>query len=371
MAVPSDSAVTGNLLFPLIMITLTLAAVVVTVYHPIAWSDDEMRLAVGGPAVLGILIVLGAIGLGRADASVVAGPLILQPLTLGFALVVLGLLVYATFQVAGRYGVGPMARPAGSVTADGLVLPPAAAAGRGLAAAGLRPRAADRVDGRVPARDPARRLRRAVRAVGVRSTTTSCSTGWPTGHTGPDARRPHRRDVPLPQQPDRGRMPRARRGGPGRSTSSRSGSTRARSRTRPPPRSTTPATWSSGGWASRRWRSSPYQAFRRRSLRPRPDPHRLPVPVGQLGADRPGVVPVPLLHEPAVRGHRRSATSSAELWHGPRAGRGCSPGSPRRTALMGPVILWLLRLPLCGIAGVGLGERRARRRATARPATSS
>ena len=83
MAVPSDSAVTGNLLFPLIMIALTLAAVVVTVYHPIAWSDDEMRLAVGGPAVLGILIVLGAIGLGRADASVVAGPLILQPLTLG------------------------------------------------------------------------------------------------------------------------------------------------------------------------------------------------------------------------------------------------------------------------------------------------
>ena len=125
MAVPSDSAVTGNLLFPLIMIALTLAAVVVTVYHPIAWSDDEMRLAVGGPAVLGILIVLGAIGLGRADASVVAGPLILQPLTLGFALVVLGLLVYATFQVAGRAGVGPMARQP-SVTTDGLVLPPAA-----------------------------------------------------------------------------------------------------------------------------------------------------------------------------------------------------------------------------------------------------
>ena len=125
MAVPSDTAVTGNLLFPLIMIMLTLAAVVVTVYHPIAWSDDEMRLAVGGPAVLGILIVLGAIGLGRADASVVAGPLILQPLTLGFALVVLGLLVYATFQVGGRYGLGPMARQP-SVTADGFVLPPPA-----------------------------------------------------------------------------------------------------------------------------------------------------------------------------------------------------------------------------------------------------
>ena len=59
LAVPADSGATGNLPFSLIMIALTLAAVVVTVYHPIAWSDDEMRLAVGGPAVLGILIVLG------------------------------------------------------------------------------------------------------------------------------------------------------------------------------------------------------------------------------------------------------------------------------------------------------------------------
>ena len=65
MAVPTDSTVAGNLLFPLIMIVLTLAAVVVTVYHPIAWSDEEMRLAVGGPAVLGMLVVLGAIALGQ------------------------------------------------------------------------------------------------------------------------------------------------------------------------------------------------------------------------------------------------------------------------------------------------------------------
>jgi hypothetical protein len=125
MAVPSDVSVSGNLLFPLIMIAITLATVVVSVYHPIAWSDEEVILAVGGPAVLGGLIVLGAIALGRADAQLVAGPLILQPLTLGFALVVLGGLAYATFQVAGRYGMGPMAREI-PVAEGGVRLPPPA-----------------------------------------------------------------------------------------------------------------------------------------------------------------------------------------------------------------------------------------------------
>ena len=47
MAVPAGSEASGNLTFMLIMIALTLAAVVVTVYHPIAWSDEEMRFAVG------------------------------------------------------------------------------------------------------------------------------------------------------------------------------------------------------------------------------------------------------------------------------------------------------------------------------------
>jgi predicted membrane-bound dolichyl-phosphate-mannose-protein mannosyltransferase len=125
MAVPSDVSVSGNLLFPLIMIAITLAAVVVSVYHPIAWSDEEVILAVGGPAILGGLIVLGAIAAGRADAQLVAGPLILQPLTLGFALVVLGGLAYATFQVAGRYGMGPMARET-PLAEGGVRLPPPA-----------------------------------------------------------------------------------------------------------------------------------------------------------------------------------------------------------------------------------------------------
>jgi len=128
MAVPSDSSVSGNLLFPLIMISLTLAAVVVTVYHPIAWSDEEVRLAVGGPALLGILVVLAGIALGRADTDIAAGPLLVNPLTLGFALVVVGGLTYVAFQVGGRYGLGPMARTPEPGTAAALVEPPAAPA---------------------------------------------------------------------------------------------------------------------------------------------------------------------------------------------------------------------------------------------------
>ena len=60
LAVPAGGRrAAGNYLFVLIMIALTLAAVVVTVLHPIAWSrrgDPASRSA--APAALGILVVL-------------------------------------------------------------------------------------------------------------------------------------------------------------------------------------------------------------------------------------------------------------------------------------------------------------------------
>ena len=74
LAVPPDSKASGNLIFTLIMIALTLATVVVTVYHPIAWSDEEMWLAVAGPAGVGILIAVGAVLLGKADHVYTVGP---------------------------------------------------------------------------------------------------------------------------------------------------------------------------------------------------------------------------------------------------------------------------------------------------------
>ena len=110
MAVPPDSKASGNLTFTLIMIALTMATVVVTVYHPIAWSDEEMWLAVAGPAGVGILIAVGAILLGRAEQVYTVGPVQFTPLEVAFALVVVGILGYAAFGVAGRLGFGPLAR---------------------------------------------------------------------------------------------------------------------------------------------------------------------------------------------------------------------------------------------------------------------
>ncbi|MDP2350902.1 MAG: phospholipid carrier-dependent glycosyltransferase, partial [Chloroflexota bacterium] len=123
LAVPEGSAASGNLVFALLMIGLTLATVAVTVYHPVAWSDEEVRLAVGGPPALGILLAFTAISLGQADTEVAAGPILLSPLSIGFALVVAGLVAYGAFQVVGRFGFGPMAPapPAGDAR---LQLPP-------------------------------------------------------------------------------------------------------------------------------------------------------------------------------------------------------------------------------------------------------
>jgi len=124
LAVPADTAASGNLVFTMIMIALTMAAVVVTVYHPIAWSDDEVRIAVVGPPALGILLALTAIALGKGDAGVALGPLLVTPLSLGFVLIVAGLAAYLAFNAAGRAGFGPMA-PAPGPDDPGSRIPPA------------------------------------------------------------------------------------------------------------------------------------------------------------------------------------------------------------------------------------------------------
>jgi Gpi18-like mannosyltransferase len=109
----------GNLWFPLIMISLTLGAVAVIVMHPIAWTRAEYRLAVYGPAALGVAAVLAALTLGRLDARQVIDPearlvfghLAIGPLELGFALLALAFVIHAAFVVTGRWGFGPLAAP--------------------------------------------------------------------------------------------------------------------------------------------------------------------------------------------------------------------------------------------------------------------
>jgi hypothetical protein len=101
----------GNLLFPLIMIGLTLVAVVVSVLRPIAWSDDEVRFAIGAPAAAGGLLALAALAGGALDAPIALGSLSVTPLEVAFALAVASIAVAAGFWLAGRWGFGPLAPP--------------------------------------------------------------------------------------------------------------------------------------------------------------------------------------------------------------------------------------------------------------------
>jgi hypothetical protein len=129
LAVPAETGGAGNLPFVLIMIGLTLATVVITVYRPVAWSADEVRFAVGAPAVLGILVALTSIAMGTGSDTLAIGPAQFTAIEAGFALVVVGLLAYLAFVVGGRLGVGPLARPSPDGRPGGP--PPAAPAPEG------------------------------------------------------------------------------------------------------------------------------------------------------------------------------------------------------------------------------------------------
>jgi hypothetical protein len=137
LAVPENGGL-GNLPFVAIMVALTAIAVVVTILHPIAWSDDETRFAIGAPAALGAIVALGAIGLGTAGTQIaqigtaptIAGEttatsLTITPLHVAAALVVLSMLVYGTFALAGRAGFGPLAPPPDPTDPAALLPPPA------------------------------------------------------------------------------------------------------------------------------------------------------------------------------------------------------------------------------------------------------
>ena len=189
---------------------------------------------------------------------------------------------------------------------------------------------------------------------------------WPHGHTGQIARRPDRRDVRLPQQPDRA----ARRviAVVGLAVRPQAGLVLPGGlrRQHDAPRSTTPATSSSGGSALPALGFAAWQAFRRRSLAAGADRDRLRVPVGVLGADRPGGVPVPLLHEPAVPDPRPRLLPGRAVARRRRGGPGCSPGSSAALAILAPGALLALRP-----AAVRVRRRRAGRTRARRPARRS
>jgi predicted membrane-bound dolichyl-phosphate-mannose-protein mannosyltransferase len=122
-----EGAAGGNYLFLAIMVALTVLAVVVTVLHPIAWTWEEQRLAIWGPPIIGILVFLAALALGKQDTPYGVSSVSLTPLELGLAGIALGIAVYGAFVGAARFGLGPMALPPSSDDPIARLDPPAPA----------------------------------------------------------------------------------------------------------------------------------------------------------------------------------------------------------------------------------------------------
>ncbi|MGH2475158.1 MAG: phospholipid carrier-dependent glycosyltransferase, partial [Candidatus Limnocylindrales bacterium] len=99
----------GNVPFMTILIALTLVAVVTAVFHPIAWTDEEMWLALLTPVLAAALLFFGALGLGRLETSVTLGPLSVTPLLAAIALAFGSVAVYAAFRLGAALGYGPLA----------------------------------------------------------------------------------------------------------------------------------------------------------------------------------------------------------------------------------------------------------------------
>jgi 4-amino-4-deoxy-L-arabinose transferase-like glycosyltransferase len=120
IATGPDTTSDGNVLFLLLMVALTLVAAAVAVLHPVAWTVEEVRIAVAGPAAAGILVGLAAIPLGLGSAAIAAAA----------GLMALGGLAAGAFWAAARLGFGPLAPPP-AVDDPAALLEPAAPAPTG------------------------------------------------------------------------------------------------------------------------------------------------------------------------------------------------------------------------------------------------
>jgi hypothetical protein len=103
----------NDYLFLIIMTALTLTAVVAVVQHPIAWTWEEERFAIGLPIVAGVAILLLGLARGAPETALKIGPIAASPLELAFVAFVGAAAIYTLFSVVGRLGFGPRAvRPA-------------------------------------------------------------------------------------------------------------------------------------------------------------------------------------------------------------------------------------------------------------------
>jgi len=117
VSVPAGATSGGDLTFLALMIGLTLVAAAVTVLHPIAWSVEEVWIAVAGPAAVGALVALAAIPLNLGSAA----------LALALGCFGISALAAGAFWFAGRLGFGPLAPPLPPDDPVALLDPPAPA----------------------------------------------------------------------------------------------------------------------------------------------------------------------------------------------------------------------------------------------------
>jgi 4-amino-4-deoxy-L-arabinose transferase-like glycosyltransferase len=120
----------ANYIFFGLMIALLLIAVVAHVVHPIGWTADEARFAVGAPAALGILTVLYGLYRGDAAQPIGIGSLAFTPIELGMLGLAFAALIWVVFMLAGRFGFGPLA-PAPLATDGSVILEPPGDAPKG------------------------------------------------------------------------------------------------------------------------------------------------------------------------------------------------------------------------------------------------
>jgi hypothetical protein len=96
-----------NWLFLLVLVGLTLLLAAAIVRRPVRFSHQELRFSVLGPAVAGALLV--AVGL--LPVGVTSGPVATDRMQLlGGALLLVAALAYLVAWIAGRLGLGPLAR---------------------------------------------------------------------------------------------------------------------------------------------------------------------------------------------------------------------------------------------------------------------
>ena len=113
----------GNLTFLLIMVALTLTAVVVAILHPIAWTDEELRFAVGAPVIAGAVLFFVTLARGSLQTVITLGPVSVTPLLVAIALGLSSFVVAGLFWFGGRIGFGPLASRRASTIPAGCSSP--------------------------------------------------------------------------------------------------------------------------------------------------------------------------------------------------------------------------------------------------------